>query len=244
MPSINRNTLKNYFKKGGFAKENHFIDLIDSSINSVDDGIRINKKDGLKLSKSISSNKLISFFKTVNQENSQYSFDLNKDDIDGLSISDNNNKTIFKVNENRKIGLNKDNPEFDLDVSGIIGLESRTGNFVKGFAYGDGNWHDIITGLDGLNSFEINASIKGNPKSGRYCILHAFALSTYGGRASKSKINSTTAYYGFFLNKIVLRWTGEIHNYNLQIRTRRNYGVNPLNGEPFKIQYNITKLIS
>ena len=44
MALINRNTLKNYFKKGGFAKENHFVDLIDSTLNSVDDGIEINKK--------------------------------------------------------------------------------------------------------------------------------------------------------------------------------------------------------
>mgnify|MGYP003326003138 CR=1 FL=1 len=42
MAIVNRNTLKNFFKKGGFAKENHFVDLIDSTINSVDDGIQIN----------------------------------------------------------------------------------------------------------------------------------------------------------------------------------------------------------
>ena len=38
MALINRQTLKNYFKKGGFATEKHFVDLIDSSLNVVDDG--------------------------------------------------------------------------------------------------------------------------------------------------------------------------------------------------------------
>ena len=49
MALINRQTLKNYFQKGGFATEKHFVDLIDSSLNVVDDGISINQKQGLKL---------------------------------------------------------------------------------------------------------------------------------------------------------------------------------------------------
>ena len=36
MASKNRETLKNYFKKGGFATEKEFSDLIDSSMNLID----------------------------------------------------------------------------------------------------------------------------------------------------------------------------------------------------------------
>lgn len=244
MALINRNTLKNYFKKGGFAKENHFVDLIDSTLNSVDDGIEINKKDGLKLSTSPFSTKLISFFKKPTQENPEFSLGLNKDDVEGLSISDKNKKTIIKIDKNGLIGVNKVKPDFDFDLKGTLAYESKIGNYIKGSVFGDGNWHNIITDLDGLNSFEINASIYGKVESGRYCILHANALSAFGGSSSKSKIKSTTAYYGIFFNKIVLRWTGDIHNYNLQIKTRRHYGINPKDGEPFKINYNISKLIS
>jgi hypothetical protein len=243
MALTNRNTLKNYFKKGGFAKENHFVDLIDSTLNSVDDRIQINKKDGLKLNTSPFSTRLISFFKKTNQENPEISFNLNHDDIDGFSVNGRNNKAILKFSDNGKIGINKNKPEFDLDLKGTFSYEARTGNHSKGHVLGDGNWHNIISNLDGLNSFEINASIKGKVESGRYCILHAHALSAFGGRASKSNINSTAAYYGIFFNKIVLRWTGEIHNYNLQIKTRRHYGINPDDGEPFKINYNISKLV-
>lgn len=244
MAIVNRNTLKNFFKKGGFAKENHFVDLIDSTINSVDDGIQINKNDGLRLNRSSFSSKLISFFKKPNQENPLVSFNMDKDDLGGFSVNGKDGKTILRFDENGKIGLNKSRPENDVDIEGTLGIQSRVGSYLSGIAEGDGNWHDILTGLDGLNSFEINASIKGKSGSGRYCVLNAVALSTFGGSSSKSKIRQTTAYYGFFLNKIALRWAGEIHNYKLQIRTRRHYGIDPNDGEPFKIKYNLTKLIS
>ena len=78
MALINRQTLKNYFKKGGFATEKHFIDLIDSSVNSVDDGITKSSEHGLKLSPRKENSKLLSFFKRITQEYSDYSFDLDR----------------------------------------------------------------------------------------------------------------------------------------------------------------------
>ena len=100
MAIVNRNTLKNFFKKGGFAKENHFVDLIDSTINSVDDGIQINKNDGLRLNRSSFSSKLISFFKKPNQENPLVSFDMDKDDLGGFSVNGKDGKTILRFDEN------------------------------------------------------------------------------------------------------------------------------------------------
>ena len=68
MALINRQTLKNYFKKGGFATEKHFVDLIDSSLNVVDDGISIQPQNGLKINPIGFSTKLISFFKKSTQK--------------------------------------------------------------------------------------------------------------------------------------------------------------------------------
>ena len=59
MALINRETLKNYFKKGGFATEKHFVDLIDSSLNVVDDGIAIKPEYGLKINPLALNSKLI-----------------------------------------------------------------------------------------------------------------------------------------------------------------------------------------
>ena len=40
----NKETLKNYFKKGGVVSEKHFVDLIDSSIN-IKDIIKFTKNE-------------------------------------------------------------------------------------------------------------------------------------------------------------------------------------------------------
>ena len=63
MASKNRETLKNYFKKGGFATEKEFSDLIDSSMNLIDDGISMTPRQGLKLNPLGSFSSFIYFFK-------------------------------------------------------------------------------------------------------------------------------------------------------------------------------------
>ena len=67
MAQKNKETLKNYFKKGGFITEKEFIDLIDSSMNVIDDGISIKPKDGLIVNPIGVFTKLISFFKKKSQ---------------------------------------------------------------------------------------------------------------------------------------------------------------------------------
>lgn len=39
MPRTNRNTLKEYFKRGSMPNQKHFYELIDSMVNISDDGI-------------------------------------------------------------------------------------------------------------------------------------------------------------------------------------------------------------
>jgi hypothetical protein len=70
--------------------------------------------------------------------------------------------------------------------------------------------------------------------SGRFAIMHAIALSAYGH--SRSRIRRTCAHYGFFWNKLKLRWKGSTHNYSLQLRSNSNFG----SGVP--IHYSITRL--
>ena len=136
MPLINRKTLKNYFKKGGLPTENNFIDLIDSTINSIDDGIHITKQDGLKLYKSGISSKLLSFFKNPSQKSSDIDFNLDKNDIPGFSI-DNPDRTIIKINNEGNIGINNPKPKYDLDINGELAYHSRTGLFKVGNVPGD-----------------------------------------------------------------------------------------------------------
>jgi hypothetical protein len=66
MAILNRITLKNFFRKGSVPTETNFADLIDSSINIVEDGIGRSIDDGFRIAPMGYSKKLLSFY-----ENSQ-----------------------------------------------------------------------------------------------------------------------------------------------------------------------------
>jgi hypothetical protein len=242
MALINRQTLKNYFKKGGFATEKHFEDLIDSSINAVDDAINVDEQNGLKLSATNKRSRVLSFFKKSDQQIPDFQIDVNKNNSDKLTISSAESDAIITLSKNGHIGINKEKPTVDLDVNGTIAIKNQVGTFVKNSAFADGSWQDIINNLDGISSFEINAKAEGKVGQGYYSVCHAIALSTFGGKFSKNSIKMTEAHYENFRNKIQLRWLGDMHNYALQIRTRRHYGIDEQTGDPYLIKFNLIDL--
>jgi len=244
MALINRQTLKNYFQKGGFATEKHFIDLIDSSLNMIDDGISINQKQGFKLNPIGFSTRLMSFFKKATQNEPDFTVNINQDNVEGLSINNREGEPLIKFDQNKQIGVHTNEPRFDFDVRGVLGIDSKSGNHIVGEVDGDGSWQTIISNLDGINGFEVVASIRGKMGSGRYAMAHAIALSTFGGKSSRNRIKNTNAYYGSFMNRLSFRWVGEMHNYELQVRTRRHYGVSELDGQPYKIKFNVSRFFS
>ncbi len=104
-------------------------------------------------------------------------------------------------------------------------------------------------GLTGCNAFEITAYVQGDQGEGKYALLHAIAISTFGN--SKPKISKTVAHFGKWWNNIAIRWesrpskteeTGDKKKpsfikklwqiweprdpfkYNLQLKTKSNYG--------------------
>ena len=244
MALINRQTLKNYFQKGGFATEKHFIDLIDSSLNMIDDGISINQNQGFKLNPIGFSTRLMSFFKKATQNEPDFTVNINQDNVEGLSINNREGEPLIKFDQNKQIGVHTNEPRFDFDVRGVLGIDSKSGNHIVGEVDGDGSWQTIISNLDGINGFEVVASIRGKMGSGRYAMAHAIALSTFGGKSSRNRIKNTNAYYGSFMNRLSFRWVGEMHNYELQVRTRRHYGVSELDGQPYKIKFNVSRFFS
>ena len=244
MALINRQTLKNYFQKGGFATEKHFVDLIDSSLNMIDDGISINQKQGFKLNPIGFSTRLMSFFKKATQNEPDFTVNINQDNVEGLSINNREGDPLLKFDQNMQIGVHTNEPRFDFDVRGVLGVDCKSGNHIVGEVDGDGNWQTIISNLDGIKGFEVVASIRGKMGSGRYAMAHALALSTFGGKSSRNKIKNTHAYYGSFMNRLSFRWVGEMHNYELQVRTRRHYGVSELDGQPYKIKFNVSRFFS
>lgn len=225
----NRDTLKNYFKNGSRPTASNFSSLIDSMINKADDGISKTRKDGLILApEGEESDTVMSFSNKVGDlQGPNWSIALQQGANPGLGImqpiSPTESETRLFFNKDGNIGVHTQEPKTNFDVHGVLGVESRVGTYVLSTVPADGNWHDIITGLDGCNAFEIMAQV-GKEKTGKYALLHANALSTFG--RSRNRIRKTQAHYGWWWNKLSLRWRGSTYNYKLQIKTRSNYGKN------------------
>ncbi len=238
--SFGREDLKKYFRNGQIPTENHFAYLIDSMINKQDDAFLKDKDDGFVIATMGNSNRFISLYKNINDLDPFFCIEKDEQGVESMKInpvreneeSSDNSSFYFDVNGN--LGIGKRSSEgLKLDVAGFSGMQGRLGTFASGSVPADGKWHTIIEGLDNCNAFEVVART-GKKGTGKFAILHAIALSAFGG--SRSRIRKTSAHYGFFWNRLRLRWTGKTHNYNLQIKTGNNYG------NEVDIFYNITKL--
>jgi hypothetical protein len=247
-----RKDLKQFFRNGQIPTENHFGFLIDSSINKQDDGLYKDDLDGLVLSPSEDSKRLLSFKKNINDEYSFFRFEKDEDlqspilrlssITPGSGEKDGNQDEkafFFHENGNLSVGSKSDKGH-KVHVKGFIGMEGRAGTFegksADGKAPANARWHPIVEGLDNCQAFEIVART-GKIKSGKFAIIHAYALSAFGN--SRSKIKITSAHYGSFWgwSKIKLRWKSYgTHNYALEIKTNSNYG------EGIDIFYKITRL--
>jgi hypothetical protein len=231
----NRNTLKNFFRKGQMPSESNFMDLIDSMINKVDDGMSKNIDDGLTLSPIGTSKKLMSFFKSIEDKNPAWSIEIDNSALHIISNTQKGPLEIVTLKDGGNVGINNPDPQYALDVNGTLGIKERVGTHQQGKVLADGKWHKIMEGLNGCYAFEIIAGV-GKKRTGKYALIHALALSTFGRSSNRIQINQ--AYYGTRCNKIDLRWTGDTYNLNLEMRTRCSY-----DGEYF-INYNITNLWS
>lgn len=228
----NRDTLKSYFRKGQLPSEGNFHDLIDSQINKVDDGMSKTIEDGLMLSPIGESKKLISYYKSIEDKSPMWRTEINDADSN-LCFSNRLGDVVTTFNEQGRMGINTLTPASELDINGIVSQKGRIGTAYKGMVPADGRWHKIIEGINGCNMFEVVAGV-GKKKTGKYALLHATAISTYG--KSKNKIKKVQAHYGVRSNRIQIKWTGKIYNFNLEVKTRANYGENIF------IQYHIQNL--
>ena len=224
---FDRLSLKNFFKNGTIPNEKHFSFLIDSMTNKQDDGINKDSENGLILSTTGKSKKILTIYKKIDDLDPFYFIEVGNS---SLKLRPNLNlpeeellEKSFYFDEDGSLSLgNKKEEGLKLNVSGFISSEGRTGDYRKGTVPADGKWHPIVSNLNNCHAFEIIART-GKKTTGRFSILHATALSTFG--KSKSKIKKSTAYYGSFLNKLGIRWKSYgTYNYELQIRSYRNYG--------------------
>ena len=60
----NRESLKNFFRKGQSPTEMHFAYLIDSQVNKIDDGFAKSEEEGLKLAPAGAETTVMSIYKS------------------------------------------------------------------------------------------------------------------------------------------------------------------------------------
>lgn len=235
-----RAELKNFFKNGHIPTETHFASLIDSLINQSDDGISKDAMEGFVITPIGSSSRLFTFYKDIERLEPLYYLEKDQQTPHSLKFQSadvGNDPTkhddqAFFIHQSGQIGVGKRcHKNFKMEVDGFSAAQGRIGTYKCGTVVADGQWHTIADNLDNCQAFEVVARV-GKKGTGRFAILFATVLNAYGN----AKIKKTCANYGFFWNKINLRWRGTTHNYRLEMRTNRNYG------EGINIHFNIGKL--
>lgn len=249
MAKQDRETLKDKFRNGKIPSETEFGDLIDSMLNTLDEGFDKTPEDGLKVSQLLGSGRLISFYQNISVESSMWHLGLGqatKNLYFGNQFSKNvltmrSQKTVepdSDVKSRLGVGINTDNPRYELDVAGTVASWGRLGRRGDMAVPADGNWYDITDTLAGCQAFEVMAGVGGDDAEGKYALTHAFALNTFG---AKTEIEYHRTWYGSKCNRIELRWqkaeeATDPFQYKLQMRVECPYGDN------IWIKYSLTQL--
>lgn len=242
MEIFNRSTLKGFFQKGKVPTEVHFSNLIDSTINKIDDGFAKTVDNGLKLSPGGDSSKVLSFYSDIKESTPLWSVSVNpSQSLKGLSISEKNDNSRLFLRDGGNIGVGTLYPDHDLEVNGTAGMKSRVGTFQSiNEVSADGEWHIILDELTGCHVFEVVAKVEGVSRRGKYAIAHAIAVSAQNGY--RNRIRTTQTSYGWFWHRIRFRWKRSIEDtYRLEMKSGSHYGTDDENNV-IQIQFHITSL--
>ena len=244
MAKKNRNTLKKYFSEGAMPRSEHFADLIDSSLNTIDEGVRRTQENGYEISLFDKQERLLSFFRKIKDEDALvWSLSHNKKN-DTLAFvkpdeEEEGAAPPLTLAPNGRVGINQAHPRSHLDVDGVISHKGRIGNYLEGldaksikdgraYVKADGKWHNITGPLRGCQAFEVMAGV-GKLKTGQYAMMHATVLNAFNPTGYlfnflnlKKRIRYTQSFYLNRAQKLKLRWmksNEEEGIYFLQMRT-------------------------
>ena len=229
-----RDTLKLFFQRGSLPSADHFGDFIDSTVNQVDDGFKKTAENGLEISSLGAFDSLISFFRESRSAQALWTigYDEERDKLLFKKLDESQQPhTVLSLAPDGKVGINRKDPQHELDVDGFVSSKGRIGVAAADLAVpADGQWHDITETLTGCQALEVIAGV-GKLKTGRYALVHGIAMNAYNPAGvlfnlfrRKNRINSQHAYYSARRDRLQLRWKGHNREYTLQLRSRCDYG--------------------
>lgn len=235
MAKRNRETLKNHFKQGDKPTQQAFEDLIDSTLNTLDDGFSGSPHIGIGLSPLTEKGTIISAFRSPGDQSPAWEFVIDKRTGD-LHIQQNEGDVSVPV---LTIRYDKDAIHDTREVvfSGMIRCKGVKGSYLCDEIPADGKWHDLLdeSMLDeGCVALQIMAGC-GERNKGRYAMLNATAMHCYGSRRRIKKVRSN---FGLRGNRICLRWVKIKNRFacRLQMKTALRYGAGVM------IRYQISSL--
>lgn len=238
-----REKVLTYFRNGQIPTQKHYEDLINSMIHKEDDGFSKDDENGFKIYSDDKYNKLVSFYQDSDATNPFFVISKDKPMPDSIKMQSfgqsqmaNADETGVYFHTNGNLGIGKKcDDNYRAEIDGFVASRGRIGTYptITSTVNADGRWHPIITGLRNAQAFEVMART-GKKGTGKLAIMHAIALNVAGKKGGK--IRRTNAYFGFFWNKLKLRWTGDYKGYSLELKSNSNYG------DDVKIYFTITQL--
>ena len=146
MPKKNRTVLRNYFRSGNMPREDHFQDLIDSSLNLVEEGFDRSPESGFKISNMGTRDELFSFYKYSDNQKALWNMRYTGDNgqsiewVSGHELAKESSPAANQemtgadassaiptlvLHQSGSVGIGTNSPKSALDVAGFVHSEGR-----------------------------------------------------------------------------------------------------------------------
>ncbi len=271
MAKQNRETLKRFFSAGKLPSEEHFADLVDSSLNIIDEGFAKTEKYGFEITPQKSTDdteNLISFFRKLTDKLPSWSISYHARN-EALQFihtdsADNSRKTVLSLDKHGKVCINGEEysdtqesvassqvNQVQLDVGGAIRAPARIGVGLDREAAvpANGQYQPITGKLSGFQALEVVAKVELKDEK-RFAILHAIALNAHSpawrflnfwNRSRRIRIHQS--YHSGPRDRMKLRWESVKDDDNPGLVQYRLCIKSAFNypGDA-KIQYHVTRL--
>ncbi|MEM7490235.1 MAG: hypothetical protein AAF390_14030 [Pseudomonadota bacterium] len=267
MSKRDRTTLKSFFRDGALPGAEQYRDLIDSSVNQVEDGFDKTDLDGLRLSSIGSSLRVMSLYEDLGTQTPSWVIEHGNENPGALHVRPDRGKGAdvidttpgpspdgsraaapgLSLDRRGDVGIGLHSPAWPLDVNGVVRMHGRIGVESPDIPHvpADGRWHFITQPLTGCQAFEVMAGAGGLEGQGRYSLVHAIAMNAYHPRNRflnwafrRRRIRAQTAVYGSYADRIRLQWVKDPEPHHFRLRICTNADF----GKGRTIQYKLTRL--